>query len=179
MLAEHTQYIPIVDSIILAVRARAGHVFNRCFEQIHPIERFYLGGASSIRGYERDYCPPFGLLTKPIHDPHAGLPPQAHDIWRYAPQGGRTMFNLNTELRCGVYIGFGIVAFSDFGALFQNSMHEEMLSKRCHTFAGSGLGFRYDTPIGAFRFDVGVKWKIQYKDFEAPYVVYLSLGQAF
>jgi len=179
VLAEHTQYIPVVDSVVMAIRARAGHVFNRCFEQIHPIERFYLGGASSVRGYERDYCPPLGRLTKPIYDQHAGLPPQANNIWRYAPQGGRTMFNVNAELRCGVYKNFGVVAFSDFGALFQDSMQEAIKSWSCNTFAGSGLGIRYDTPIGAFRFDVGVKWKIQYKDFEAPYVVYLSLGQAF
>lgn len=179
LLAEHTQYIPIVDSMVLAIRGRAGHVFNRCFEQIHPIERFYLGGASSVRGYERDYCPPLGRLTKPIYDQHAGLPPQAENVWRYAPQGGRTMFNLNAELRCGVYKNFGVVAFSDLGALFQNSMQEARHAWCCNTFAGSGLGIRYETPIGSLRFDVGVKWKIQYKDFEAPYVVYLSLGQAF
>lgn len=178
-LIEHTQYLKLIDDMVIAIRIRLGHVFNRCFDQIHPIERFYLGGASSVRGYERDYCPPFGRLTKPIYDPHAGLPPQADNIWRYAPQGGRTMFNVNAELRCGVYKNFGVVAFSDFGALFQNSLQETMHTWLCNTFTGSGLGIRYDTPIGPFRFDVGMKWKIQYKDFEAPYVVYLSLGQAF
>lgn len=193
ILAEHTQYIPISNSVVAAIRLRAGHVFNRCFEQIHPIERFYLGGAASIRGYERDYCPPFGVLTRPIKDAHAGLPPCANDIWRYAPQGGRTMFNLNTELRCGVYKSFGVVVFTDCGALFQNSIFQDL---RCgqgkpleqvvkqeqfkrHVFAGSGFGIRYDTPIGPLRVDVGFKWNIQCPDFESRHVLYLSLGQAF
>lgn len=179
VLAEHTQYIQFLESSVLAIRLRLGHVFNRCFDQIHPIERFYLGGAWSLRGYERDYCPPLGLLTKPIYDQHAGLPPQADNWWRYAPQGGRTMFNANFELRCGVYKGFGVALFSDFGALFQDSLSGAAATWRNNVFAGSGVGLRYNTPVGPLRADFGVKWKSQYQDFESSYVFYLTLGQAF
>jgi len=179
ILAEHAHYLSVTDDIVLALRARAGHVFNRCFTQIHPIERFYLGGPSSIRGYERDFCPPFGLLTCPIEDQHAGLPPCANNIWRYAAQGGRTMLNANIEARCNVYKNIGFVVFSDFGALFQNSIPDSWSKAKDHMFAGSGFGVRYDTPIGPLRFDVGFKWKIQKPDFEAGYSLCLSLGQAF
>jgi outer membrane protein insertion porin family/translocation and assembly module TamA len=156
-----------------------GHVFNRSFDKINPIERFYLGGALTLRGYERDYTPPYGLLTKPIYDQHAGLPVCANNIWRYAPQGGRTMFNFNVEFRLNLYKNFGMVLFNDFGALFKYSIYNEIKSWHDNLFAGSGFGFRYDTPLGPARFDVGYKWKIKRKDFESRCVWYLTLGQAF
>lgn len=176
---EHTQYVPIASAATLALRARAGHVFNRSFEQIHPIERFYLGGGASVRGYMIDYCPPFGKLTEPIYDQHAGLPPCANDVWRYASQGGRTMFNLNAEMRCTVYKNLGFVLFQDWGALIQDSISEKIPGSARRNFAGSGAGIRYDTPIGPLRFDVGVKWHIEKPDFESRQVWYLSFGQAF
>jgi len=179
LMAEHTQYFSLADWAVLAIRGRAGHVFNRKFDQLHPNERFYLGGSSSIRGYMPDYCPPFGKLTRPIHDEHAGLPPCADDIWRYAPQGGRTMFNINTEMRLNVYKGLGLVLFSDWGALIQESIDEVFKKGVRRNFGGSGFGFRYDTPLGPFRFDVGFKWRIEKPDFESRNVLYLSIGQAF
>lgn len=179
VLVEHSEYLPCGDKVVLALRARLGHVFNRHFDQINPIERFYLGGAQTLRGYERDYTPPYGVLTKPIYDQHAGLPPCADNLWRYAPQGGRSLFNLNVEVRLNLYKNFGLVIFNDVGALFKHSIYDELRSWKDHFFAGSGFGFRYDTPIGPARFDVGYKWKIQYSDFESRCVWYLTLGQAF
>ncbi len=176
---EHTQYLPVGTAATLALRARAGHVFNKHFQELHPIERFYLGGGSSVRGYMIDYCPPFGKLTEPIYDPHAGLPPCANDIWRYAPQGGRTMFNLNAEIRFEVYNNLGFVLFTDWGALIQGSISEKIPGSPRRNFTGSGAGVRYDTPIGPLRFDVGVKWNIEKPDFESRQVWYISLGQAF
>ncbi len=179
ILFEHSLYFSLGQRATVALRGRLGHLFNRCFDQINPIERFYLGGACTLRGYERDYCPPYGRLTKPIYDQHAGLPACANDIWRYAPQGGRSMFNVNAEIRFNVYNNIGVVIFNDFGALFKDSMYNELKSWSDNFFAGSGFGLRYNTPIGPARFDVGWKWKHQYPDFEARCVWYLTLGQAF
>lgn len=179
LLIEHSQYISILDSATLALRLRGGHVFNRKFNQLIPIERFYLGGASSLRAYQRDYCPPLGKLTQPIYDQHAGLPPQADNLWRYAPQGGRTMINFNVEMRMPIYKSLGGAVFIDSGALFKNSIFHEFKNKSDHFFAGSGFGIRYDTPIGPLRFDCSFKWKRQYPDFESWCVWYLTLGQAF
>lgn len=176
---EHTQYVPIASAATLALRARAGHVFNQSFERIHPVERFYLGGGASVRGYMIDYCPPFGTLTEPIYDEHAGLPPCANDIWRYAPQGGRTIFNINAEMRFTVYKNLGFVLFNDWGALIQDSISQGSPDGLRRNFGGSGAGVRYDTPIGPLRFDIGFKWHIEKPDFESRQVVYLSFGQAF
>lgn len=179
LLAEHSIYLPLHDQLVCALRLRFGHVFNKKYEQLIPIERFLLGGANSLRGYERDYCPPLGLLTDPIKDEHAGLPAEACNIWRYAPQGGRTMINLNTELRLSLYKNFGVVIFNDFGALFKDSIHTMLQDKSNNFLAGSGLGLRYDTPIGPLRFDIGVKWHKIIENFESRWATYLTLGHAF
>lgn len=179
LIAEHSFYMPLVDPLVLAVRMRGGHVFNRNYNRLIPIERFYLGGANSVRGYERDCCPPLGLLTDPIVDVHAGLPKESCDLWRYAPQGGRTMFNLNLELRCSVYKNLGIVIFNDVGALFKDSVSNSLQDGSDNLLGGTGFGIRYDTPIGPLRFDLGFKWNRLFRDFESRWVWYLTLGHAF
>lgn len=179
LLVEHSFYLPLRDPLILAVRMRGGHVFNRKYSQIIPIERFYLGGASSLRGYARDYCPPLGLLTEPVKDEYNQLPPEAGTLWRFAPQGGRTMLNLNTEFRFKLYRGLGAVIFNDVGALFKDSISTALKDKSDHFLGGSGFGFRYDTPIGPLRFDVAFKWNRIYRDFEPRCLWYLTLGHAF
>lgn len=171
---EHSFFTPFHERIVFGVRMRIGHTFNRLYTQLNPIERFYLGGAHSIRSYPKDYCPPLGLLAEPIPDVN-GLPGQAGGIWRYAPQGGRTFLNANMELRCNVYKSLDAVIFQDLGALIQDSITDSM----DNILAGSGFGIRYQTPIGPLRFDIAWKWKIQYPDFEAPWVFWLSLGHAF
>ncbi|MBM17561.1 MAG: hypothetical protein CL947_00660 [Epsilonproteobacteria bacterium] len=179
LLVEHSFYVPLRDVVVLAIRMRGGHVFNREYTSLIPIERFYLGGASSLRGYERDYCPPLGTLTIPIEDVHAHLPDEACDVWKYAPQGGRTMFNLNTEVRFSIYKSLGGVIFNDIGALFKDSINKALFDGSDNFLGGTGFGIRYDTPIGPLRFDLGFKWNKNIKDFESRWVWYLTLGHAF
>ncbi len=179
VLLEHSQYIPIGKLATFAMRMRIGHVFNRHYNQLIPIERFYLGGASTLRGYERDYCPPLGLLTVPIQDEYGQLPTQAGNLWRFAPQGGRTVLNANTEIRFRIYNKLQAAVFTDIGALFKDSITEPLKNYQNTLVGGSGFGFRFDTPIGALRFDLGFKWHRIYKDFETRCVWYLTLGQAF
>lgn len=174
-LGEYALYIPFSDKVVFAFRTRLGHVFNQHYNELLPIDRFYLGGANTIRGYDRDYCPPLGLLTKPIPAPDVGLPPAADGLWHYVPQGGRTMVNCNFEVRFPIYYEFQGAIFLDTGVLIKDSVQEiphNMLG-------GAGFGFRYNTPIGPIRFDIAFKLDPKYPDFESPYVWYLTLGQAF
>ena len=174
-LGEYALYVPFSPRTVCAIRTRIGHVFNRKYNEILPIDRFFLGGANTIRGYDRDYCPPLGLLTQPIYAPNVGLPPAANNYWRYVSQGGRTMMNCNFEIRFPIYFQLEGAAFLDAGVLIKDSVAdvpENMLG-------GGGFGFRYNTPIGPIRFDIAFKLDRKYPEFESPYVWYLTLGQAF
>ncbi len=174
-LAEYALYVPFSSQTVFAVRTRIGHVFNRKYNELLPIDRFYLGGANTLRGYDRDYCPPLGLLTHPVYAPNTGLPPAAHDLWRFVNQGGRTMFNCNFEVRFPIYYEFEGAAFLDTGVLIKDSVTDIP----DNFLGGAGFGFRYNTPIGPIRFDIAFKLDRKYPDFESPYVWYLTLGQAF
>jgi outer membrane protein assembly factor BamA len=174
-LVEYAMYVPLFSKVVFAFRTRLGHIFNQDYVQIMPIDRFYLGGANTIRGYDRDYCPPLGLLSQPVPAENVGLPPAADNLWRYVNQGGRTMINTNFEVRFPIYYEFEGALFCDTGVLVQDSVDDFSNN----LLGGAGFGFRYNTPIGALRFDLAFKLDRKYKDFESPYVWYLTLGQAF
>lgn len=162
MLIEQSFYIPL-DPIVFAFRIRLGHIFHKDFSSIMPSERFYLGGANSIRGYERDMAPPLGIF----HDPKRG--PQ------YVPQGGKSMFNMILEARFPIYKSFGLALFEDIGVLSSNGFRD--ITER-GVLSATGFGLRYETPLGPLRFDLGWRWKAS-DPVRPMYAWFLSLGQAF
>ena len=162
MLLEQSFYIPF-DPIVFAFRVRLGHIFHKDFSSIMPSERFYLGGANSIRGYERDMAPPLGIF----HDPKRG--PQ------YVPQGGKSMFNMILEARFPIYKNFGLALFEDIGVLSSNGFRD--ITER-GILSATGFGLRYETPLGPLRFDLGWRWKAS-DPVRPSYAWFLSLGQAF
>lgn len=166
LLAEQSLFLPLYEKIIVAGRVRFGHIFRRTFEKILPVDRFYLGGPDSVRGYEPDTLPPLGESIGIVN----GKP-----VRQFTIQGGSSMLNINLELRFPVYQSFGAVLFQDFGVLSQSGF----AGFKERWYPGSGFGFRYKTPIGALRFDIGWKWKRRIKEDTKSYAWYLTLGEAF
>ncbi|MBT3456266.1 BamA/TamA family outer membrane protein [bacterium] len=163
LLAEQSLFVSFNTPFVFALRFRFGHIFNKLFSGIMPPERFYLGGAYSLRSYETDMAPPLGSFVE-------------NDITRYVPRGGRTMFNLNFEVRIPLWFKkLGLVVFQDFGLLAGDDI---ATVKGGDILAGTGFGLRYFTPIGPLRFDIGWKWKKQY-DNESSFAWFLTLGHAF
>lgn len=162
VLAEQSFFIPLMPFVV-AVRCRVGHIFHPQLCTIIPIERFYLGGANSIRSYETDQCPPLGKVSDV----------EGEDL--YVPQGGRSLVNLNLELRFPLYNRLGGVVFGDIGALSSNHLTE---IRACDMLSGIGFGLRYNTPIGPLRFDFA--WRGHKRDgVGRPYAWFLSFGNAF
>lgn len=166
LLAEQSFFIPLYEKIIFASRVRFGHIFRRTFEKVLPVDRFYLGGPDSVRGYEPDALPPLGVSLRVV---------DGKIIKDYTIQGGSSMLNINLELRFPLYQSFGAVLFQDFGVLSQSGF----AGFKSRWYPGSGFGFRYKTPIGAIRFDIGWKWKRRIKEDTRTYAWYLTLGEAF
>lgn len=163
LLIEEGVFIP-VGSMVLATRMRFGHIFRKTFTSIMPPERFYLGGANSLRGYQTDKCPPLGSFV------------DEKGLTQWVAQGGKSMLNVNIELRFPVSTRpfYGVI-FQDFGVL-----EEEVttLLKSKKPLAATGFGIRYITPIGPLRFDIGWKWNKQTKE-DTSYAWFLTFGHAF
>lgn len=160
ILCEQSFFYPLFNFLVVGLRLRFGHVFHQVFKDISPIERFYLGGAHSIRSYDTDLCPPLGSFIDECN------------CERFAPQGGKSMINLNLEVIFPVYKAIGMVLFQDFGGLSCDGFD------RSNMLTGTGFGLRFDTPAGPIRFDIGWKWKKQHK-FESSYAWFLSFGNTF
>ena len=121
--------------------------------QILPlIERFFLGGRSTVRGYAQDTVGPLGANNDPT--------------------GGNAFIETNIELRTSVWKGLGIVTFLDSGNVWQRIGDIDWSLK--HTV---GAGLRYDTPVGPFRLDYGYKLKRVAGLSRSE--IFFSIGQAF
>ncbi|QQR48627.1 BamA/TamA family outer membrane protein [bacterium] len=165
LMAEQSYFKALHNDVIGSFRLRFGHIFRRKFNQIMPIERFYLGGPYSVRGYEKDALPPLGMSE--FIDENGVIQQE------YTIQGGSSMINLNLELRFPIINKLGMVIFQDVGVLSQSGIPGSGT-----WFPGSGCGLRYKTPIGAIRFDIGWKWKTRLPG-DSAYAWYLTLGEVF
>lgn len=165
VMTEQSLFYPVYKNVVTALRLRAGHMFRRSFEFIMPLERFYLGGPNSVRGYEKEALPPLGEST---------IIKEGKEHKEFTIQGGSSMINANVELRFALPKHCGLVLFQDIGALSQSGF----LGFKDTWYPTSGFGLRYKTPIGALRFDIGWKWKKRI-DNDSGFAWYLTLGEAF
>ena len=125
-----------------------------------PSERFYLGGAFSLRAYETDHVPPLSAIF-------------CDDRTIWVPTGGKTMYNGTVELRCLVYKALHGVLFFDVGGLSQD-VFADIYSRVPVTALGGGL--RYHTGVGPIRFDWGVSL---HKDHWLQSAWFLTFGHIF
>lgn len=162
LLVEHSWFVPL-KQVVAAFRFRFGHIFHRNFSDIMPSERFYLGGSNSVRSYEADLAPPTSIFVDDDGKKHI------------VPRGGKTMLNVNGELRIPIAPKASFVLFQDLGLLGGDSLADFTAQR---LVAGTGFGMRYHTPIGPLRFDIGWKWRKERPE-ERSFNWVLTFGQAF
>lgn len=161
-LVEQSIFLPLGRTVVFALRFRLGHIFTNEFNVIMPIERFYLGGAYSLRSFDPDFAPPLGIVKE---EGGGGI--------THVPQGGKSMANANFELRFPIYYNLGGVIFHDLGTLLKkgsNLGEGELLQ-------AFGFGLRYQSPVGPLRFDIG--WRPRRFKGDANFAWFLTIGQAF
>jgi outer membrane translocation and assembly module TamA len=89
------------------------------------------------------------------------------------PTGGDAMFVVNEELRIFLPKSFGLVLFVDHGNVWRNYRDVSASQAKSTT----GIGLRYNTPVGPLRFDWG--YKLDPEPTEEPWVLHFTLGHAF
>ncbi len=146
-------YIQVMKRLVFAFSMQGGLALGLGDTSDLPlIERFFLGGRSTVRGYEHDDLGPKG------EDDNA--------------TGGNVFALLNSELRISLKKGFGLVTFVDAGNVWEKI--EDVEPALRYTV---GLGLRYNTPVGPFRVDYG--HKLSRREGESAGKLHFSIGHAF
>ncbi|WP_372947882.1 outer membrane protein assembly factor [Mariniphaga sp.] len=141
-----------IGDFVLAFRFMAGGISSADSSKFIPVEdRFYSGGSNSIRGWNRSELGP---------KRESGT-----------PQGGKSIFESNFEIRYPLVWRLSLVAFFEAGNVWEKSWSYDF--NNLAYAAGSGL--RLETPIGPVRFDVGVPL---WNEKRSPQF-FISVGQAF
>ena len=151
-----TRYLRLLKapSLVLAGRASLGVINGTSLLDIPPDERFYAGGGGSIRGYAYQSVGPLDEGDDPI--------------------GGRSVLELSAELRFMLTDRIGMVTFLDGGSAFASTFPDSSEDLQW----AAGLGFRYFTPIGPLRLDVGFPLDRR-TEIDDAFQIYVSIGQAF
>lgn len=155
-------YLPLSPRLVWANRIEIGNIdpIGSGETEIPFSKRYFLGGASSVRGW--------GIYE--LSPLVAGL-----------PVGGDSMLAFTTEMRAGVSGNIGLVAFLDGGNVWANTWGYHLNDLRY----AIGPGFRYQTPVGPIRLDFG--WQlnpipgliVNGSPQTRRWRIHFSIGQAF
>jgi outer membrane translocation and assembly module TamA len=149
--------------LVLANRLRIGTIdpIGDLLSNVPFYKRYFLGGASSLRGWGRFEVGPTSGFGLPI--------------------GGHTMLEGSSEVRAPLTDKFGAVAFLDFGNVWTQPWDFNVTDLRYAV----GPGLRYLTPIGPARVDFGYQLnpipnlRVNGEPERRHWRVHFSIGQAF
>lgn len=157
------QYLPIGDSVVLASRLQLGSIRPVVDDRpnVPFSKKYFLGGATSLRGWGR-------YEIGPLSD--SGL-----------PIGGDSLLSFSEELRAELRGKLGAVLFLDGGNVWADSWGVNFNDLRYAV----GPGLRYQTPVGPIRFDVGYQLnpipelRVNGRPQQRRWRIHFSIGQAF
>lgn len=153
LTAQSTWYFTPFRRNTVALSLRGGVALPLADTVQVPIQkRFFLGGRTTVRGFEEESIGPVG--------------PDG------SPTGGNYMVNTNLEYRVEMVGNFYGAAFLDTGSVWLSGPGGDFDLRE-----GAGLGLLYITPVGPIRFDYG--WKLDRKPGESPSEWHFTIGAAF
>ena len=162
--ADGRHYLPLGSGVVLANRLQLGTIEEAGDDpgNVPFAKKYFLGGATSVRGWGRYEVSPISGSGLPI--------------------GGNSLFSFSSEIRTVLTGKVGGVLFLDGGNVWTDGWG--MRLGDLHYAVGPGL--RYQTPVGPIRLDVGyqlnpIEGLLVSQAGEQPrrWRVHFSIGQAF
>lgn len=146
-------YMKLMKRVIFAAAVKGGLAqgFNDT-EELPIVERYFLGGRTTVRGFNHDTLGPKGSDG--------------------TPTGGNAYLMSNLELRTDIGRNFGLVTFLDTGNVWSKLDTIDLTLRYT-----AGVGLRYTTPVGPLSLDYG--YKLDRKDDESAGEFHFSLGHPF
>jgi translocation and assembly module TamA len=147
------QFVPLGHGIVVASAVRVGLARTYRGEILIPSERFFAGGAASVRGYGDEALGALSVLGD--------------------AEGGSASLVANGEVRFPIYKWFRGVGFVDLGNVYPS------VSDLFHTGVqvGTGAGIRVNTPVGLIRLDLAAP--MNPRPLDPAWTWYFGLGHAF
>ncbi|MBI3266181.1 MAG: outer membrane protein assembly factor BamA [Chlamydiae bacterium] len=140
-VTKHSIYFPLPLSLVLRLSGQAGLVDSfGDTDRVPLFERFFLGGANTIRGFKFRDVGPKDENGEPI--------------------GGSSMIMGSTELTFPIIEKVRGAVFYDTGNVYEDYGEFDLGDLR----AGAGIGLRLELPIGPIRLDYG--WPIDRDRFQ-------------
>jgi outer membrane protein assembly complex protein YaeT len=160
---EGRQYQRMSDDLIVATRLQLGNIdsLTDSAAQVPFSKKFFLGGATSLRGWGRYEVGPLSSTGLPL--------------------GGNTMMEFSAEARAHLRGNLGGVLFLDTGNVWESASHFALSDLRY----AIGTGIRYQTPVGPIRLDFGYQVNpiqgliIDGEPQKRRYRLHFSIGQAY
>jgi outer membrane protein assembly complex protein YaeT len=160
---EGRHYATLFQKAVLANRLHFGIIdpSGAADANVPFYKRYFLGGASSIRGWGRYEVSPLSGLGLPI--------------------GGYSLLEGSSEVRFGIRGKVGGVAFVDYGNVWEKPYQFNLSDLK----VAVGPGLRYLTPIGPARLDFGYQLTtepgllVNGKPEQRHWRIHFSIGQAF
>ena len=163
LTGEGRVYQSVGNGLILAAKVRGGSIDAQGDPQVRVpfFKRYFLGGATNLRGWGRYEVAPLSGFGLPI--------------------GGHTFMTFSTEARFPIWGDLGGVLFLDGGNVWNDAWDFNLGDLRYDV----GPGLRYLTPIGPIRLDVGYQLNpipnllVNGEPQARRFRFHFSIGQAF
>jgi outer membrane protein insertion porin family len=148
-LSQSAYYRPLTKNLTWANNFRFGLAQEFSSSRVPLSEEFFSGGSDTLRGFPIDGAGP----QRPVVACGNQSDPSTCSTIS-VPVGGDMLLILNSELRFPIPLkdGVGGAIFYDGGNVYSKINLPLLAQKYTNSV---GIGFRYNTPVGPVRFDIG------------------------